>query len=229
MVVSLARTLILYAVIIFAVRVMGKRQISQMQTSELVVTLLISDLAVIPMQNVSLPLAGGLIPIVVLVFCEIFASVLMLRFPKVRRMICGQPVVVIAHGKINQENMKALRMTLEDLFEQLRQKDVKSLNEIDYAIMETNGMLSVVRYDKESPVTPKQLKIPVEDEGLSVVLIDDGNWCPHSLMLCGKTQQWGADVLRERKVALKDVFLMTLNHQGKICIIKRTQTRGSKA
>ena len=141
MVVSLARTLILYAVIIFAVRVMGKRQISQMQTSELVVTLLISDLAVIPMQNVSLPLAGGLIPIVVLVFCEIFASVLMLRFPKVRRMICGQPVVVIAHGKINQENMKALRMTLEDLFEQLRQKDVKSLNEIDYAIMETNGML----------------------------------------------------------------------------------------
>lgn len=225
MVVSLARTLILYVFIIFAVRIMGKRQISQMQTSELVVTLLISDLAVIPMQNVSQPLAGGLIPIVVLVFCEIFASILMLRFPKVRRMICGQPVVVIAHGEIQQQSMKALRMTLEDLFEQLRQKNVKSLDEIDYAIMETNGMLSVVRYDAESPATPKQLKVSVKDPGLAIVVIDDGHWCPHSLELCGKTQSWGESTLRQRKLSLKDVFLMTLNHRGEIQIVKRTQVR----
>lgn len=225
MAISLVRTFILYAVIIFAVRVMGKRQISQMQTSELVVTLLISDLAVIPMQNVSQPLTGGLIPIVVLVFCEILTSVLMLRYPGLRRLICGQPVVVIAHGEINQPAMKALRMTLEDLFEQLRQKDVKSIDEIDYAIMETNGMLSVIRYDSQSAVTPGQLQLPVEDNGLSVVLIDDGHWCPHSLSLCGKTQRWGESTLQQKGTRLEDIFLMTLNGRGELRIIKRGQTR----
>ena len=143
MFISLIRTVILYAMIIIAVRIMGKRQISQLQTSELVVTMLISDLAVIPMQDSGQPLFSGLIPIFVLIALEVLLSVIMLKSGRLRRVICGKPVVVIEDGKILQKNMKELRMSIEDLFEQLRQKDVFSLKEVAYAIVETNGAMSV--------------------------------------------------------------------------------------
>lgn len=145
MFISLVRTIILYLAIILAVRIMGKRQISQLQTSELVVTMLISDLAVIPMQDSGQPLFSGIIPIFVLIALEVMLSFIMLKSGKVRRAICGKPVVIIQDGRLLQENMRELRMSVEDLFEQLRQKDVFALNDIAYAIVETNGMLSVVK------------------------------------------------------------------------------------
>ena len=145
MYISLIRTVILYAAIIFAVRVMGKRQISQLQTSELVVTMLISDLAVIPMQNTGQPLFSGLLPILVLVILEIFLSVLMLKSNVIRHIICGNPVIVIQNGKILQDSMKNLRLSIEELYEQLRQRDIASINEVAYAIVETNGVLSVIK------------------------------------------------------------------------------------
>lgn len=132
MFISLVRTIILYLAIIAAVRIMGKRQISQLQTSELVVTMLISDLAVIPMQDSGQPLFSGIIPIFVLIALEVFLSYVMLKSSKVRRAICGKPVVIIRDGQILQENMRELRLSIEDLFEQLRQKDVFALGDIAY-------------------------------------------------------------------------------------------------
>ena len=152
MTISLIRTLLLYMIIILAVRLMGKRQISDLQTSELVVTFLISNIASIPMQNSSIPLFAGLIPIIVLVVCEIVLSNIMLKSCKFRKFICGSPVVIIDHGKIDQKVMKDLRMTTEDLFEQLRQLDVFSLQDIDFAIIETNGQMSIMKKPEKQQV-----------------------------------------------------------------------------
>ncbi|MEG1427643.1 MAG: DUF421 domain-containing protein, partial [Oscillospiraceae bacterium] len=147
MLISLLRTLLIYGVIVIAVRIMGKRQISQLQTTELVVTLLISDLAVIPMQDSGQPLTSGLIPIFVLVACEIIASVFMLKNSRFRKLVCGRPIVVIENGKIQQQALIDLRMSTEDFFEQLRQKDITSIKEIKYAIIETNGALSILKQE----------------------------------------------------------------------------------
>lgn len=145
MTISLIRTVLLYIVIIIAVRLMGKRQISELQTSELVVTLLISDIAAIPMQDTGQPLVSGFIPIAVLVVCEIVVSALMVKSGQFRRLICGRPIVVINNGKIDQKEMRRLRLTTEDLFEDLRQKDVFSLEDVAYAIIETNGKISIIK------------------------------------------------------------------------------------
>ena len=145
MTISLIRTLVLYVAIMIAIRLMGKRQISELQPSELVVTLLISDIASIPMQNTAQPLVSGIIPMFILVACELLISFIMVKSSKFRRLVCGRPIVVIENGKINQSEMKRLRMTTEDLSEQLRQADVFDLDEVDFAIVETNGNMSVLK------------------------------------------------------------------------------------
>ena len=145
MVITVLRTVLLYIVIIFAVRIMGKRQISDLQTSGLVVTLLISDIASIPMQNTDQTMLSGIIPIFVLLVCEIFVSLFMMKSNKFRKIICGKPVIVINNGEIDQKAMTDLRMSTEDLFEELRQKDVFDIQEVSFAIIETNGKMSILK------------------------------------------------------------------------------------
>jgi len=221
MLVLLFRTFLFYIVIIVSVRIMGKRQLGQMQTTELVGMLLISDLASIPIQDTSLPLHSGLVPVAVLICCEIAASIFLLRCPRIRRALCGRPVVVIDRGKIRQKEMRTLRMSVEELFELLRQKNVKNVEEVAFAIVETNGLLSVIRNAADDPATPRQLQLKTEDPGLSVVVIDDGAWRENSLRLCGKDRAWGERVLKKEKLALQDVFLMTADAAGNTHIVKK--------
>ena len=221
MTISLIRTVLLYIVIIVAVRLMGKRQISELQTSELVVTLLISDIASIPMQDTGQPLVSGLLPIAVLVVCEIVVSALMVKSGKVRRLICGRPIVVINNGKVDQREMRRLRLTTEDLFEDLRQKDVFAIEDVAYAIVETNGKLSVIKKpDKETPVNGA-LGIMLPDTGIETVVINDGEICDLSAKLCNKSRAWVEGVLRGKNLELKDVFIMTANTKGDFTIIKK--------
>ncbi|MDO4749174.1 MAG: DUF421 domain-containing protein [Eubacteriales bacterium] len=149
MLISLIRTILLYAFIILAVRIMGKRQISDMQTSELVITLVISDIAAIPMQNVEQPLLSGLLPILVLVSLEIIVSVIMLKSSKFRKVVCGNPVVIIKDGKILENQIKKLRISYEDLYSLLRQQEVFDVTDIRYGIVETNGSISLLKYKGE--------------------------------------------------------------------------------
>ena len=154
MIASLGRTLLMYGVILAAVRVMGKRQISQLQTSELVVTLLLSELAVLPIQEEDTPLWMGLLPMGALVLCELLASFSMLKSGRFRKLVCGSPTVVIQRGEILQKQMRRLRMTTEDLFEQLRQNGVFYLEDVAWAIVETNGTLSVLRRPEQDRRPP---------------------------------------------------------------------------
>ena len=159
MTISVIRTLILYLIVLVMIRVMGKRQISELQTSELVVTLLISNIAVIPMQDTSLPLLSGVVPILLLVGCEIILSWLMLKNSNFRALVCGKPQIIISDGTLNQKKMKLLRISTEDLMEQLRQAGVFAIGDVKYAILETNGQVTVIqKTNKRNTKTSRRIE-----------------------------------------------------------------------
>ena len=215
------RTVLMYGAILAAVRVMGKRQISQLQTSELVVTLLIAELAMLPIQEGNLPLWAGVLPMAVLVLCELLVSFGMLKSSRFRKLVCGSPTVVIQRGEILQNEMRRLRITTEDLMEQLRQNGVFYLEDVAWAIIETNGMMNVIRRPEEDPVTPRQLQLKPEPPVLETSVISDGEVSLHSLKLVGKDRDWLDRRLKEQGVAVKDIFLMTARSDGKWRIIKK--------
>ena len=204
MIISILRTVILYVFIILAIRLMGKRQISDMQPSELVVTLVVSDIASLPMQNTSQPLLSGVIPVLVLVSLEIAASALMMKSRLFRRLICGNPVVVIEDGKLLQKQLKRLRMSAEDLFAQLRQQDIFSIDEVQYCIVETNGSISVLEKPK-----------------LEAVVVCDGELLDDGLKLCSGSRMQVDNILQENNAKLSEVFILTLDGNGKYNLIAK--------
>lgn len=219
--VSLLRTVLIFSLILVSLRVMGKRQISQLQTSELVVTLLISELAVTPIEQPDTPLWQGLAPIGVLVLFEIVMSFLMLKSGKFRQWVCGKPIVVMENGKINQNNMRRLRMTTEDLWEQLRQNGAFYFEEVNHAVVETNGLLSVQKKPECDFLTPKEAGVKVKPQELEVVVISDGEISAHSLLLCGKDTVWLNRQLQQAGLSLQKVFIMTASSTGKPRIIPK--------
>ncbi len=219
--VAFVRTIILYLIIIFSMKMMGKRQISDLQTSELVITIMISNIAAIPMEDSAQPLLGSLIPIAVLICCEIFVSYMMMKNSKIRQLICGKPVIVISEGKIQQEALKYLRLSTEDLFEQLRQSDIFSLEDVWFAIMETNGNLSVLKRSGKQPPDAETLGVDAPREKFDAVVVSDGIISEFSLSVCGLNKNWLEKTLKSEKVRLKDIFMMTANTSKEFSIIKK--------
>lgn len=207
--------------IILAIRLMGKRQIGELQTSELVVTLLISDIAAIPMQDTEQSLLSGIVPILILIACEIIISLLMLKRAGFRRIICGKPVVIISNGKIDQNKMHKLRMSTEDLSEELRQQGIFNIEDVSFAIIETNGKLSVLKKPNKDLPTAEELGIVVKDKGLEAVVVSDGEISKYSLEICGLSREWLFDKLKKENTKLSDVFLMIANRQGEYKIIEK--------
>lgn len=219
--VALIRTIILYVIIIFSMKMMGKRQISDLQTSELVITIMISNIAAIPMEDSAQPLLGSLIPIAVLICCEIFVSYMMMKNSKIRQLICGKPIIVISEGKIQQDALKYLRISTEDLFEQLRQSDVFTLEDAWFAIMETNGNLSVLKKSNKQPPDADALGISPPQEKFDAVVVNDGIISDFSLSVCGLDKHWLKKTLKSEKVKVKDIFIMTANTSKEFNIIKK--------
>ncbi len=221
MIISLIRAILLYIIIILAIRLMGKRQISDLQTSELVVTLLISDIAAIPMQNSGVPLLSGLIPMAILVVCEVILSAVMMKSSKFRKLVCGKPAIVINDGKIDQNQMKELRMSTEDLNEQLRQLDVFNISDVAFAIIETNGKMSVLKKPEKQQPDNNLLGIAVPNTGIQTIVISDGEYSDFSLSLCGLSRDWVDGILSAKKLDIKDIFIMTANKNKEFEIIKK--------
>ena len=224
MLIAIVRTLILYIFIITAIRLMGKRQISDMQPSELVVTLVVSDIASLPMQNTSQPLLSGIVPVLVLVGLEILTSVLMMKSRFVRKLVCGNPVVVIEDGKLLQKQMKRLRMTNSDLLEQLRQQNVFSLNDVQYCIVETNGALSVLEKPEKRLPNAEEAGVVIPDKKLETVVISDGKLLRESLALCQSSEKHIRKILASDQIAIDSVFLMTMDGSGDYRIIRKEST-----
>ena len=221
MIISILRTVILYVFIIIAIRLMGKRQISDMQPSELVVTLVVSDIASLPMQNTSQPLLSGVIPVLVLVSLEIAASALMMKSRVFRRLICGNPVVVIEDGKLLQKQLKRLRMSVDDLFAQLRQQDIFSIDEVQYCIVETNGSISVLEKPQNRVPTAQDLGVTIEDNKLEAVVVCDGEMLDDGIELCNGTRNQVCKILNENNKELNEVFILTLDGNGKYNLIQK--------
>ena len=223
MLIAIVRTLILYIFIIAALRLMGKRQISDMQPSELVVTLVVSDIASLPMQNTSQPLLSGMIPVMVLVGLEILTSVLMMKSRTVRKLVCGNPVVVIEDGRLLQKQMKRLRMTNSDLMEQLRQQNVFSLNDVQYCIVETNGALSILEKPEKRVPNAEEAGVTVEDNKPEAVVVSDGKLLKEGLSLCQKDERKVVNILSENHIPINSVFLMTMDGSGAYRIIRKEE------
>ena len=204
---------------------MGKRQIGDMQPTELVVTLLISEIAAIPLQDISQPISIGLLAIFMLVLLEILASVIILKNLRVRRIFSGKSVAIIKNGKIDQKAMRSVRITVFDLVEMLRMQGIFELDDIESAFLEVNGNLSVRQKPKKAPVTPEQLKIDVPDSGIQMTVISDGTVVDSSLKFLNLTRDDLNIILKKENKAAREIFLMTLNSSGQSIIIDKEKKK----
>ena len=211
MILSYLRTVFLYLVLIVVIRLMGKRQIGQMEASEFVVTMLVANLASIPMQDGGIPLYSGLVPIVTVLGVELILSSLSLRSMGLRKLLCGKPVILIENGKILQNNLRRTRVTLDELTGHLREKDVLDPSAVQYAILETNGNLSVFPYPKERPASAKEAGIQVKKQYLPITVISDGKIMEENLRIAGKNKNWVTRVLDEKKSTLEQTWLLTVD------------------
>ena len=216
MILSYLRTIFLYLVLIFSIRLMGKRQIGQMEASEFVVTMLVANLAAIPMQDGAIPLYSGLVPILTVLGTELVLSGLIMRSVLMRRFFCGKPVILIDNGKIVQENLRRTRVTLDELTGHLREKDVLDLRSVQYAILETDGNLSVFPYPKDRPATAKDAGIHPKKQYLPVTIIEDGFFSGDNLKKAGKDEAWLRRVLEEQGAEVRDTLLLTVDAGDKV-------------
>ena len=228
MLVVVIRTLILYASVTAAVRIMGKRQIGEMQPSELVVAIMISDLASVPMQAVDIPLLSGIIPVFTLIVAEVFAAFLSLKSKAIRRIIAGEPSVVIRGGRIDEKELLRQRFNLNDLLEQLRISGYPDISQVEIAVLETNGQLSIIPKAEARNVTVKDLNLKnAEKETIPFMLISDGKINKAELERSGKSEKWLNQELKKKKISsVKDVFVASLDEDGKLFLQKKE--RGSK-
>ena len=222
MMTAFIRTIILYFLIMAGLRLMGKRQIGELEPSELVLTMMLSDLATVPMQDFGIPLLSGVIPILTLLSLSMLLSQISLRHLRFRAVVCGTPSILIRDGVLQQDAMRRNRYTLDELLEELRQQGIFDLREVKYAVLENSGQLSVLPWAVEKPPTVSQLGLEVEDSGaLPAVLINDGRVLTKNLTLCGKDIHWLEKTLRREHLSSpKEVFLLTLDPQGQTLCIK---------
>ena len=221
MFVTLIRTVILYVFAIASVRIMGKRQIGELQPSDLVVTQLISQIISIPIQDTDIPLVNTLIPIFLLVGFEILTSVFNMKSIKFRSFMQGNPVVIINDGVLNQKLLKELRFTVDDLLESLRQKDVFDISQVQYAIVETNGQLSVLLKPEHDTVTRDDLNLNPEPQGYKCPVIIDGKIVAQDFSICNTDKKKIEKIANKEKLQISEILLMTVDVTGNHTIIRK--------
>lgn len=208
------RGIIIYVIVILSVRLMGKRQIGQLQPSELVITILLSDVASMPLQNSETPLIGCLIAIFLLVSFEVISSVITMKFPSFRRLIEGNSVPIIQNGRIIEKNMREIRYTTDDLMQALRLKDVFDLSDVDCAFVETNGSVSVKLKKSACNVTVDDLELEPKDDPISCLVVSDGRIVTHEFELCNLTEEKLMNILKEMELEVSDILIMTYSKNG---------------
>lgn len=227
---ALVRTVILYIIIITGVRLMGKRQVGELEPSELVLSLLIADLASVPMQDPGIPLYAGLIPILTLLSITMLISVLTMKSVWVRTLICGRPSIIIRNGQLEQREMRRNRLTVDELLEELRCQGYTDPSVIQYAILETNGQLSILPKARYTPATAGQLHLDVPEVTLPHVLISDGVLLEQNLLRLGRDRSWLNHQLKKHRCSNPDaVFLMTADDSGTVYLSpKQTSQKGDE-
>ena len=222
MMTAFIRTLLLYFILMTGLRVLGKRQIGELEPGELVMTMMLSDLAAVPMQDFGLPLLSGIIPILTLLSLSMLLSFFSLRSIRFRQLACGTPTVLIKRGKLQQQAMRENRFTIDELMEELRLQGYSSITDIKYAVLENSGQLSILPWQKKQPVTPEQMGLDAADNvTLPTILISDGRLLQKNLKSCGKDEAWLQKELQRQKLPQNRVFLLTVDeNETVVCIGK---------
>ena len=216
------RTLIIYIMLIAVLRFMGKRQIGQMQLSELITALLLSELASQPLTDADIPIIYAVIPILLLVSVEVIMSYLSTISNIMKKILDSNPSIIIKKGQIDQREMLRMRMSMEELMGELRLKGISALNEVDYAILEQNGQISVLTNDKNSPLKQKDMNIQGAGYGIEHMLIVDGHISDHEMQVTGKNKEWIFGEMKKRRINdIKDIFLMTVDDRENTVIIRK--------
>lgn len=223
MLLSIVRTLIFYSLLMVVIRLLGKRQLGEMEPSEFVVTMLLANLATIPIEVLDGSVLYGILPIAIVFLLEYTMSVLTLGNIRIRKLFCGKPVILIENGKISQKNLRRTRITLDELTMHLREKNIFDLTTVKFAILETNGQVSALLYAKDSPVCARDAKVEAKDTELPITLISDGHLLKNNLSLTKKDEGWLEMELKKRRIAQKDVLLFTVDTLGHIYFVPKQE------
>ena len=226
MLTAVVRAAILYLLIIIGIRLMGKRQIGQLEPSELVLSLLIADLAAVPMQDFGIPLLMGAIPILTLLCLSTVFSAAAARSIRFRALLCSRPSIVVQDGRILTREMARNCFTVDELMEELRVAGVTDLKTVKYAVLETTGRISVLLTADEQPVTARQMGLRPRETGLPLIVVSDGRVLSENLAIRHLSEGWLMDQLRARGIAdVRDVFLMTVDEQDRVYLAQREGER----
>lgn len=222
MLVSVFRCVVLYFAVVLAVRIMGKRQIGELQPSELVITIMISELAALPLQDMNMPLIWGIMPMFLMVGLELLMSLIALKSMKFRGVFYGRPIVLIYQGKINQYDLLRTRVSMEDIMEAMRGNGILSVEDIQVAVLETNGTVSVIPKPQAAPPTAKDFGMTVKETGgIPMILVMNGYRIKKNLREKSMDENDLNDILNGYQINLEDVFMLTMDDNRKTYLIKR--------
>lgn len=222
------RTLIIYLVLMCSMRIMGKRQIGELELSDLVTTLLISELASLPITDNFIPLSHAIVPIIILVTFEVLSSFLVVHFPTFKKLISSRPSILINKGSPDRRAMLAARISADELISELRQKGVTDIGEVEYAILEQNGKISVIPKAPYKPPTVSDLNIEAKENGISHIVVCEGKINKNSLHVLSLSRKDIEEKLSSAGVPLADVYIMTIDDAGEVQIIRKESKNQSK-
>ena len=222
------RSIIIYIIVLIVMRLMGKREIGQMQPFELAISIMIADLASIPMADIGIPISNGIIPILGLLVMHLIISILNIKSSKIRELICGKPTILIYKGRIDEQKMKKERFTLNELEEKLRSSNVMNLGDVEFAILETSGDISVIQKTNKRNATPEDFNIMPDYEGISYNLVIDGKIMTENLKKIGKNYDWLQKQTQKFQIMPEEAFIVTMNEKGNIYCQKKLTSKEMK-
>lgn len=215
------RSIVIYTIVLIVMRLMGKREIGQMQPFELAISIMIADLASIPMSDIGIPISNGIIPILGLLVMHLIISIINIKSSKMREFICGKPTILIYKGKIDEKKMKKERFTLNELEEKLRSNNITNIGDVEFAILETSGDISVIQKPNKRNTTPEDFNIMPEYEGISYNLVIDGKIMKENLNKIGKDYEWLKKQTQKFQMMPEEAFIVTMNEKGNIFCQKK--------
>ena len=222
MLIIFIRTIVLYTCILVTMRIMGKRQLGELEASELAVTIIISELAAIPMQNIEIPLLYGILPSFTIVGLEFLLSFGLVKSIRFRSIVCGKPSIIIQNGEILQKELRKNRISIDEIIEALRMLNVTDISTIKYGVLETSGKMSVLPYGDRLPLTLKDMEKKADDNGIPIIVVSDGRVLSANMEIRNVDKTWIENYLKKNKYpSAKNIFLMTIDDNQNVYVAKR--------
>ena len=217
----LFRTVLIYIFLIFIMRLMGKRQLGELEVTDLVITLLLSEIATIPITDKNTPILYAIVPVVTLASFEVFTSGLALKYPKIKKLLSPKPTVLIHNGKANRQEMQKVRISLDELMCELRQNNIPDIEQVQYAILESNGKISIITKAAFTPPVAQQFGMAPQECGMQHIIFCDGIYSDHTLQALGKDRTWAQKQMRSHGLSEQQVFYMLADDLGEVRIERR--------